>query len=185
MGSLNAKPGQSKTLKMKFSLVVLIGVGTRAISLTEVDACTCSSADHCECPVLLDHGLIFDPEYYGKLAWSEAGASLEGTTRLEHYPVVLQEQARAVNHCGLDEYGTTVYGEGERLWSSTLYGTITLDEAERHDGCDGTRFCEDGRYTATKQHQTMMKDGVFNLIEDCLPDVAGQIVDEQTNCCCL
>ena len=171
---------------MKYGLVALAGVCAQAISLTEVEAATCVPEcveNCCECPTLLDHGLIFDAEQHGKLAWAEAAASLEGSARLEHYPVVLQEQARAVNHCGLDEYGTTVYGEGDRLWSSTLHGKITLDEAEWNNGCDGSRFCEDGRYTATKQHQTSLKDGVLGQIDECLPDVAAHVLAEHTNCC--
>ena len=111
----------------------------------------------CECPHLKDAGII-EGDGYGKLNFHAAEATVLGTSREELYPDILIDGATATNTCGLEVSANKLCGHITKTKTFTISGGITVEETDEIDGCEGNRLCQDGRYTATKQHLTELND---------------------------
>ena len=83
---------------------------------------------------------------------------MHGSSREECYPDVRVDSATATNTCGLEVSATQLCGDVYKHTFFDIYGTINVDEHESTEGCLGERYCDDGRYTATKQHLTELQD---------------------------
>lgn len=108
---------------------------------------------NCECPHLQDAGIV-EGDGFGKLNFHSAEATVLGTSREEIYPDIVIDGATATNTCGLEVSANKLCGHITKTKTFTIGGDITVTETDEIDGCEGNRMCQDGRYTATKQHLT-------------------------------
>ena len=117
------------------------------------------------------------------LNYHAAQADVSGSSREEIYPNVQTDSATATNTCGLSVEATKTCGTVCKHKKFTITGNIDIDEKDTLNGCDGSRVCSDARYTATKQHLTVLDDS------DCCPDFsclckeASHNVHKANDCC--
>lgn len=115
-----------------------------------------------------DAGIIIPLDNFGKLNFHAAQADVTGTSREELYPDVKFDAATATNTCGLNVSATKVCGHVCKSKCFDITGCIHVDETDTMNGCNGSRDCSDGRYTATKQHLTQLDNTDFNPDFCCL-----------------
>ena len=130
--------------------------------------CGCVPEPVCECPHLQDAGIVLPCDDFGKLNFHAAQAEVSGFSREEFFPNVNVDSATATNVCGLDVSSTKLCGDITRHKNFCIKGNISVEETDSYDGCLGDTHCNDGRYTATKQHLSELKDADYCPDIDCL-----------------
>lgn len=98
------------------------------------------------------------------------------------YPDIHIDSATATNTCGLEVSATKICGDITKHKCFTISGSINVDEHDTVTGCEGSRDCSDGRFTATKQHLTQLGDVDFCPEFGHLCKEAANNVDEATEC---